>query len=819
MPRDTKFSVSWLDNKDRNEDVVKTWCSASPKNEFSAMCFVCRKEFSVSNMGFLALLSHADSVKHKNNMKCMKKQSFFICQNKSGSSSGETQTSKVMLLSSQSGSKWIPTTDADKILKAEASLILSAIKNNYSFSSLGDFSELFASIFEDSTIAKNVKLSEKKIRYVINFGLAPYFRSHLFRDISNSFYVLHFDETTTNQVKKQFDLHISYWSQSTEKVITSYCHSEFLGHAEAKVIVEIILKFISTNSLDSGKLLQCSMDGPAVNLCAMKMLNAKLNKESVFSLIDFCTCVLHTMHNALKYGIGQLNFDVDNFATDIYHWFKLSAARREDFHNVQVSSLTESAANHVFLRHVNSRWLTLGPICDRIIEQYSALSEYFLKFLPKQSTFKSNERYCRIVSILKDPKTLSYLHFISYFVATFMPYVKLFQREDPVIHLMFSKLNELIQTVMCKFIKLDIIKQNDNGLMREGLSLSQINFNSGENWLKLKKMDVGSAAKKLLDDNSQNSKDVLLVIRSCYLVTAKYLMEKLPFSNPLLKDIQCLHPYFQKEEISKSAVDRLCKHMWKVVKTDAMCDKINSEWILYMCQDFTKSREKYDTDHDICKYWADVSKIKDTTGMQKFKSLFILVKACLTLSHGNAGPERGFSANNLIVTKDRASLSEKCIESLRVCKDAIRSYKNSVLNLPITKEMLSAIKKSHAEYASFIEQEKEKAKQNEMKRKIDEETTAAEVAKKQKKGKTEEKLKELIQEEKELLESQAAAQKILNDSSEKLNIGVKMNNMSDIKYAQILLSTGNEELNKITQQLRITHEAISACQNSIKKMQ
>lgn len=526
------------------------------------------------------------------------------------------------------------------------------------------------------------------------------------------------------------------------------------------------------------------------------------------------------MHNALKYGLGELDFNIDNFATDIYQWFKLSAARREDFHNVQVTSLTESAANHVFLRHVNSRWLTLGPICERIIEQYSALNEYFLKFLPKQNAFKSNERYCRIVSILKDPQTLPYLHFISYFAAAFMPYLKHFQREDPLIHLMYSKLNELVQTVMCKFIKLDIIQRKDNnGLMKEGLSLLKIDFNSGENWMKLKEMDVGSATKRILDDNSEISKAVLLAIRSCYLNSTKYLMKNLPLSNPLLKDVQCLHPWFQKEEISKKAVDRLCKHMSKVVKTDTMCDKINSEWIVYMCQDLTKYQEKYNKYRDISKYWVDISEIKDTTGMCKFKSLYVLVKACLTLSHGNAGPERGFSVNNSIVTKDRASLSEKCIAALRICKDAIRSYKNSVLDIPITKEMLSAIKKSHAEYASFIEQENEKLKQNEMKRKIEETKIADKVAKKQKKIKLEAKLAELFQEEKELLDSQAAAQNILSESSEKLNIGIKMNNMSNIKVAQMLLSTGNEKLNIITHQLNINREAISVCQNNIKKIQ
>ena len=59
---------------------------------------------------------------------------------------------------------------------------------------------------------------------------------------------------------------------------------------------------------------------------------------------------------------------------DIHSFFKISSARREDFKFIQ---LEEEVETHTFLRHVPSWWLTLGPVVDRLIEQWEPLQKYF----------------------------------------------------------------------------------------------------------------------------------------------------------------------------------------------------------------------------------------------------------------------------------------------------------------------------------------------------------------------------------------------------------------------------------------------------------
>ena len=50
-------------------------------------------------------------------------------------------------------------------------------------------------------------------------------------------YTLKFDETTTSQVKKQYDAYISYWSRLYNEVVNVYAGSLFLGHCPARELV------------------------------------------------------------------------------------------------------------------------------------------------------------------------------------------------------------------------------------------------------------------------------------------------------------------------------------------------------------------------------------------------------------------------------------------------------------------------------------------------------------------------------------------------------------------------------------------------------
>ncbi|KAG8175480.1 hypothetical protein JTE90_004172 [Oedothorax gibbosus] len=97
----------------------------------------------------------------------------------------DKNSSTLSLAATLQGRMWVPSSFQERAIKAEILILMHAIKCNYPFSKLGELVEICTEGFEDSTIAKNVYLSETKARYVTKFGLAPYFRKKVFQDIED----------------------------------------------------------------------------------------------------------------------------------------------------------------------------------------------------------------------------------------------------------------------------------------------------------------------------------------------------------------------------------------------------------------------------------------------------------------------------------------------------------------------------------------------------------------------------------------------------------------------------------------------------------
>src|SRR5690349_13255373 len=94
-------------------------------------------------------------------------------------------------------------------------------------------------------------------------------------------------------------------------------------------------------------------------------------------MIDTGSCDIHTILNGFKQGLASVEstWGVEEFITDIYYFFKKYPSRREDFEKVQTALMSEKLA---VKRFVSNRWLSLGPVCLRIVEQWKCLRKYFL---------------------------------------------------------------------------------------------------------------------------------------------------------------------------------------------------------------------------------------------------------------------------------------------------------------------------------------------------------------------------------------------------------------------------------------------------------
>jgi len=231
-------------------------------------------------------------------------------------------------------------------------------------------------MFPSDPVAKDFTCGATKRSYIITHGLAPYLRDLLLADVkkANTGFTVHYDETTTIQIKKQMDIILRYWSVEQNKVVVYYVASLFFGHAEAKTVTKHLLEALADNGLPVNKVIALFSNGPNVDTAITNLVNKELTDSPLPVMVDIGSCNLHKVHNAFGKGLAIFGHDAVDLALKLFYWFKHSAARRDDLKIVQFALELDSI---FLLRHVESRWLSLQPAVTRILSQWLALTKYF----------------------------------------------------------------------------------------------------------------------------------------------------------------------------------------------------------------------------------------------------------------------------------------------------------------------------------------------------------------------------------------------------------------------------------------------------------
>ena len=135
-------------------------------------------------------------------------------------------------------------------LKAEIIDVLYKVQYNYSFSSASGDGECYRLMFPGHPAAENYKCSSTKSAYLLQYGIVDIFKEEIVKDMEGVPYTFKFDETTTSQVKKQYNAYISYWSRQYNEVVNVYAGSLFVGHCPARELVHHFYKMTQDHTLD-----------------------------------------------------------------------------------------------------------------------------------------------------------------------------------------------------------------------------------------------------------------------------------------------------------------------------------------------------------------------------------------------------------------------------------------------------------------------------------------------------------------------------------------------------------------------------------------
>ena len=102
-------------------------------------------------------------------------------------------------------------------------------------------------MFNDSQIAKKFALSETKCAYLVNYGMAPYYKKTLVELTKRSpYFAFSFNESLNSAFQEeQMDWDIKFWNDAKCQVKTRYLDLRFLSRPNAKNLLEKLLEALT----------------------------------------------------------------------------------------------------------------------------------------------------------------------------------------------------------------------------------------------------------------------------------------------------------------------------------------------------------------------------------------------------------------------------------------------------------------------------------------------------------------------------------------------------------------------------------------------
>ena len=478
-----------------------------------------------------------------------------------------------------------------------------------------------------------------------------------------------------------------------------------------------------------------------------------------------------------KYGS-----DAEELCLNLYYFISKSPARREDLLVIEEALGLDEL---VLLRHVQSRWLSLVPALQRVISMKAALVKLFVDELPKNDkNITKNDKYWTIRNALESKEVEIQMEFLISIKPIFDEFLTKFQKEEPMIHLLYPNCEKLLKLTIGRLMKNKVYKD------KRGEDLKKINVEKVEMQLtsdQFKQMQ-GHKVVTLMEstDTDDNlNKRALLGMVSFYKAVIKYLQDNLPLDNGLLKALTCLNPREQNSSKSKEYCKTVASAMPCITGDEKV--KVGDEWIRYQEIEINDDDIQGRIDH----FWHRIFNIPDKCG-DFFEVLPKMVKCALALCHSNANVERSLSTNKKIVTKSNTSLKPETLRGLRVIKCAINEY-GGVTKVPITLDMVSAAERSHSIYKQHMREEESKKKKKEKEKEEIEERKRKLTEMKDEEEKMREKLDELKEREKKISVDIYNAMDCIKEARNLIKEGRMRDNMVSVESGEKGLDLGIEK--------------------------
>lgn len=678
-----------------------SWIQPVKGDPYSAQCTVCRKSFSLSNMGKTAVSSHASSKKHLGAMKLLPNStqaclpSFFtrpanvLAATTSGAACASVKQAATAPPPNVSVGGFLFKTN---VTRAEIIWCMNSIMTHGSFRSTAASAALFPLMFQGCEVASNMQLGKDKVGYTICHGIAPYFRRQLLSSLSSVPYaVVAFDECLNKVAQKQqMDVLVRYWDGCVK---TRYLTSCFLGHSCAEDLASALRS--ATQEMSQTKILQVSMDGPNVNLKLLRSLKEELrSSDDSHQILDIGSCGLHVINGAYKAGHTATRWDLVTFLRSCYNLFKFVPARRADY-------VLMTGSKQFPMKFCSVRWLENSKVISRALVVLPNLAK-FVEGSTKAKKRPTCSSYDIVEKAVGDELLSAKLAFVLSIAGEMEPFLAEFQTNKPMTPFLSTALDGILRSLLARIVKKEVLDAAD-----APSKLLKVDFERTDNFVAAAAFDVGFATKIELRKKPKVAqltmltfkRDCMSFVKAC----SQKIIERSPLKYKLTRGASCLDPVIAlSPDLGPKrltlALDALSENGWM---SGLEAERAHRSYI-HVCKlgpaqarlrDFDRKEQRLDT------LWIGLC--------QGHEELLSLVKIVLCLSHGNATVERGFSINKECLVEN---LKEESLIAQRVVYDAV-SEAGGVANVDITDRMVQMVRGAYSVFKEELQRRKKEERE------------------------------------------------------------------------------------------------------------
>jgi hypothetical protein len=436
---------------------------------------------------------------------------------------------------------------------------------------------------------------EKHLKYILN---------------NNNKFSISTDASNKGNMKI-FPVAIQYFN--TKEGLINFVLDLFEDSDESSFKIHDNLKrVLAINQLKIENLLSYGADNASVNYGRHNSVFKNFYDENEFLVKSNCNC--HILHNAAKYGLFRLPFDIESLVLKIYNHFSNSAKRES-----QLKSCYEFTENNYskVLRHVTTRWLSLYPAIDRLIENFEALKLYF--------TGLNENDYPLIISQFfwetscNEKSDQNFNQMLLYFVHQYM---KLFHETILKLEMKSTNSTNLYDIMSELKTKLE----------------NRIKYNFFGSFLNTQLKQITKNEKEKFEKVSKNSYERALI----------YLNKWFDFENSIFKKFSCLN---LDKELNYNEINEICVALNISVDRDALFDEC------CMFNELFKIIQFEDKKLTIVELYCKILSKND------FKKLSKVIECVLAIPIENDFVERIFSVMQNLWTDERNRMSINLVKA------------------------------------------------------------------------------------------------------------------------------------------------------------